>query len=85
LTYLLRTGTPDGQDLLGAFNFAFTAARLCTKKIRSDGGFRPGSDVDACCLGLAGQGIKEFDFDSWYDAESYKPHLALIWSVDENN
>ncbi|MDX1524190.1 MAG: 6-phosphofructokinase, partial [Anaerolineae bacterium] len=28
LTYLLRTGFPDGQDLLGATNFAILAARL---------------------------------------------------------
>ena len=28
LTYLLRTGPPDGQDLLGATNFAILAARL---------------------------------------------------------
>ena len=33
LTYLLRTGAPDGQDLLGAVNFAFTAATLVDQGI----------------------------------------------------
>jgi 6-phosphofructokinase len=32
LTYLLRTGSPDGQDLLGAANFALTAARLLSEE-----------------------------------------------------
>jgi 6-phosphofructokinase 1 len=86
LTYLLRTGTPDGQDLLGAFNFAFTAARLLhEEKYGRMAAFVQDQMWTHVDLGLAGQGIKEFDFDSWYDAESYKPHLALIWSVDENN
>ncbi len=85
LTYLLRTGTPDGQDLLGAFNFAFTAARLL-----HDGKFgrmtafiqnRMWTHVD---LNLAVQGVKKVDVDGWYDAENYKPRLTLIWSVEES-
>jgi 6-phosphofructokinase 1 len=85
LTYLLRTGLPDGQDLLGATNFAFIVARLL-----ADGKFgrmaafvqdKMWTDVD---ISLAGKKIKTVDLDTWYDSENYKPKLALIWS-DRNN
>ena len=83
LTYLLRTGPPDGQDLLGAANFALTAARL----LRDDGFGRMAAfiqdkmwtDVD---LGLAKQGVKTVDVDAWYDKDNYQPQLSLIWSVE---
>lgn len=83
LTYLLRTGPPDGQDLLGAANFALTAARL----LREDRFGRMAafvqnkmwSDVD---LGLAIEGVKTVDVDGWYDKDNYKPQLSLIWSVE---
>jgi 6-phosphofructokinase 1 len=82
LTYLLRTGLPDGQDLLGGVNFAFLAARLV-----KDGEFgrmtafvqeKMWTDVD---LQLAIEGVKEVNVDAWYDAENYKPKLSLIWSI----
>ncbi len=83
LTYLLRTGSPDGQDLLGAANFALTAASLL-----SDGIFgrmtafiheRMWCDVD---LALATEGVKTVDIETWYDAREYKPRMELIWSAD---
>jgi 6-phosphofructokinase len=83
LTYLLRTGSPDGQDLLGAANFALTAARLL-----ADGRYgrmtafvqeKMWTDVD---LQLATQGPKTVDVEAWYDSQNYKPKLELIWSVD---
>jgi 6-phosphofructokinase len=83
LTYLLRTGSPDGQDLLGAANFALTAARLL-----ADGKFgrmtafvqeKMWTDVD---LQLATKGPKTVDVEAWYDSQNYKPNLELIWSVD---
>jgi 6-phosphofructokinase len=83
LTYLLRTGSPDGQDLLGAANFALTASRLL-----EDGKYgrmtafiqnKMWTDVD---LKLATEGIKSVDLETWYDAQYYKPKLELIWSLD---
>jgi 6-phosphofructokinase 1 len=83
LTYLLRTGSPDGQDLLGAANFALTAARL----LREDRFGRMAAfvqnkmwtDVE---LGLAIEGVKTVDVGAWYDKDNYRPQLSLIWSVE---
>lgn len=83
LTYLLRTGSPDGQDLLGAANFAFTAARLLenglfgrmTAFIQRE----MWTHVD---LNFAAEEIKTVDVAAWYEAENYKPKLSLIWSTE---
>ncbi len=83
LTYLLRTGSPDGQDLLGAANFAMTAVHLL-----EDGNYgrmtafrqnKMWTDVD---LVEAIKGTKASHLDAWYDSQLYKPKLELIWSVD---
>jgi len=85
LTYLLRTGLPDGQDLLGATNFAFIAARLLAEgKYGRMAAFVQNemwTDVD---LRLAIEGVKTVDVDSWYEVENYKPKLSLIWSVQNS-
>lgn len=83
LTYLLRTGSPDGQDLLGAANFAMLAARLLHEgKYGRMAAFvqnKMWTDVD---LKVALEGVKTVDINQWYDAENYKPKLSLIWSVE---
>lgn len=82
LTYLLRTGAPDGQDLLGGINFAIIAANLLDKgefgRMTAFIQNKMWSHVD---LNLALQGVKTVDVQAWYDAENYKPKLSLIWSV----
>ncbi len=83
LTYLLRTGPPDGQDLLGAANFALSAAKLLkegrfgrmTAFIQNE----MWTDVD---LGLAKEGVKIVNIDALYNEEEYKPNLSLIWSAE---
>jgi 6-phosphofructokinase len=84
LTYLLRTGHPDGQDLLGATNFAIWAARLL-----KDGRFGRMTayqqrynltDVD---LQIVTQGVHGVDVDEMYNLEEYKPRVNLIWAVQE--
>jgi 6-phosphofructokinase len=82
LTYLLRTGEPDGQDLLGATNFAMLAARLVKEgKFGRMTAFRQEdtwTDVD---LSVVTQGVKSVDVDAWYDADNYQPKVSLIWSA----
>ncbi len=82
LTFLLRTGPPDGQDLLGAANFAFAAAHLLAEgKFGRMVAFRKEemwTDVD---LGLAKEGVKTVDVDSLYDVDTYQPRLSMIWSA----
>ncbi|NMC13281.1 MAG: 6-phosphofructokinase [Chloroflexi bacterium] len=83
LTYLLRTGSPDGQDLLGAANFALTAARLLREerygRMAAFIKEKMWTDVD---LSVAMQGVKTVDIDAWYDQENYKPKLSVIWSLE---
>jgi 6-phosphofructokinase len=83
LTYLLRTGSPDGQDLLGAANFALTAARLLDeRKFGRMTAFvqnKMWTDVD---LSVAMEGAKQLNLEAWYDQEDYKPRLELIWSAE---
>ncbi|HLE14747.1 MAG TPA: 6-phosphofructokinase [Anaerolineales bacterium] len=83
LTYLLRTGSPDGQDLLGATNFAFWAAHLLHEgrfgRMTAFVKDRMWTDVE---LNLAIQGNRQVDVASMYDAEQYKPNLSLIWSLE---
>jgi 6-phosphofructokinase len=82
LTYLLRTGMPDGQDLLGATNFAFRAVHLLTEgKFGRMTAFvrdQMWTDVD---LNLALQGSRLVDVPSMYDEQNYRPKLSLIWSM----
>ncbi len=85
LTYLLRTGSPDGQDLLGATNFAILAARLL-----KDGKFGRMTayhqryyltDVD---LNIVTQGVNGVDVDQMYDVDNYRPKVNLIWAAQED-
>lgn len=83
LTYLLRTGVPDGQDLLGAVNFAFTAAELVERGVYGRmAAFNQNAMWTHVDLNEAREGVKTVDVDAWYDRENYKPKLNLIWSVD---
>jgi 6-phosphofructokinase 1 len=83
LTFLLRTGSPDGQDLLGAANFALTAARLLNEekygRMAAFVQHEMWTDVD---LNLAAEGVKTVDVDAWYDKDNYRPQLSLIWSTE---
>jgi 6-phosphofructokinase 1 len=84
LTYLLRTGSPDGQDLLGAANFAIIATRLLEKgrfgRMAAFVQDKMWTDVD---INAATQGIKTVDVEAWYDEKIYKPKLSIIWSATE--
>jgi 6-phosphofructokinase 1 len=85
LTYLLRTGSPDGQDLLGAANFAMRAAQLLyegtygrmTALVKE----KMWTDVD---LNYVTTGVKTVDVDNWYDKENYRPTLSVIWSSEND-
>lgn len=83
LTYLLRTGSPDGQDLLGAANFALTSARLLRQerfgRMAAFVKDQMWTDVD---INVVQQGVKTVDVEAWYDQENYKPKLSVIWSLE---
>jgi len=82
LSYLLRTGTPDGQDLLGATNFAMLAARLVKEgKFGRMTAFQQQDTWTDVELNVVTQGVKPVDVEGWYDVEQYRPKVTLIWSA----
>lgn len=82
LTYLLRTGPPDGQDLLGGVNFALGASRLVQEekygRMMAFVQDKMWTDVD---LSIALEGVKTIDVGTWYDIENYQSKLSIIWSA----
>ena len=82
LTYLLRTGSPDGQDLLGATNFAILAARLLKAgKFGRMTAYHQRYNLTDVALNLVSEGVNGVDVDSMYDIDSYKPKVDLIWAA----
>jgi 6-phosphofructokinase len=84
LTYLLRTGPPDGQDLLGATNFAILASRLVKEEnFGTMVAYQQRYNLTHVDLGLVTEGINRVDIDLMYDAENYKPKVDLIWAAQD--
>jgi 6-phosphofructokinase 1 len=84
LTYLLRTGPPDGQDLLGATNFAIMAARLLREdKFGRMTAYQQRYNLTDVDLKVVTQGVNGVDIDEMYDVDKYKPKVNLIWAAQE--
>lgn len=82
LTYLMRTGTPDGQDMLGATNFGMMAAHLLRDGLYGRmTAFQRQHAWTHVDLKTAMHGEKTVDIDAWYDANGYKPTDGLIWAA----
>ncbi len=84
LTYLLRTGSPDGQDLLGATNFAILAARLLKAgKFGRMTAYQQRYNLTDVDLNIVTQGVNGVDVDKMYDADNYRPKVDLIWAAQQ--
>lgn len=84
LTYLLRTGPPDGQDLLGATNFAILAARLLHEgKFGRMTAYQQHYNLTDVELNLVTEGTHRVDVDEMYNVDEYKPNVNLIWAAQE--
>lgn len=84
LTYLLRTGSPDGQDLLGATNFAIRAARLLKEgKFGRMTAYQQRYNLTDVDLQVVTQGVHGVDVAEMYDPDDYKPKVNLIWAAQE--
>ncbi len=84
LTYLLRTGPPDGQDLLGATNFAILTARLLSEgKFGRMTAYQQRYNLTDVDLQVVTQGVNQVDVDEMYDIENYRPKVNLIWAAQE--
>jgi 6-phosphofructokinase 1 len=84
LTYLLRTGPPDGQDLLGATNFAILAACLLKEgKFGRMTAYQQRYNLTDVDLQIVTQGVNQVDVAEMYDADDYRPKVNLIWAAQE--
>jgi 6-phosphofructokinase 1 len=84
LTYLLRTGPPDGQDLLGATNFAILAVRLLKEgKFGRMTAYQQRYNLTDVELGVVTEGVHRVDVDEMYNVAEYKPKVNLIWAAQE--
>lgn len=84
LTYLLRTGSPDGQDLLGATNFAIRAARLLAQgKFGRMTAYQQRYNLTDVDLQVVTQGVNGVDVDTMYNVDEYKPKVDLIWATTD--
>jgi 6-phosphofructokinase len=85
LSYLLRTGPPDGQDMLGAMNFAILATRLVRdKKFGTMTAYQQRYNLTQVDLQLAAAGPNLVDVDLMYDVDNYRPKVDLIWAAQES-
>ena len=85
VTYLLRTGPPDGQDLLGATNFAILAVRLLKEgKFGRMTAYQQRYNLTDVDLKVVTKGAHRVDVDEMYDVKEYKPKVNLIWAALED-
>jgi 6-phosphofructokinase 1 len=84
LTYLLRTGPPDGQDLIGATNFAILATRLVKAgKFGRMVVYQQRYNLTDIDLNVVTQGVNAVDVAEMYDINEYRPKVNLIWAAQE--
>ncbi len=82
LSYLIRTGEPDGQDLLSAMSFAALAvdclARDQTGRLIA---YRQGGNYRDVPIELVTQPAAPIDLAAYYDSDSYSVKPGLLWAT----
>lgn len=82
LSYLIRTGEPDGQDLLGAMNFAMYAIRLFAQnKTGRLIAYRQGENYVDLPLGVVTEAAGNIKVADFYDAAEYCAKSEIIWAA----
>ncbi len=82
LSYLIRTGEPDGQDFLGAMNFGIMAVNLISQgKTGRMTAYRQRESyidmpIDAVCQGMGNVNVAEH-----YDEKAYTAKSSIIWAA----
>lgn len=81
LNYILRLGEPDGQDLLGAMNFAILAVKLIaagrTGRLVA---YRHGENYIDMPLEIVCERKGNINVAEYYDAETYKARPSILWA-----
>ena len=81
LSYLIRTGEPDGQDLLGAMNFAMHAIRLFAQGTTGRlVAYRQRENYVDLPLDVVTQPAGNIQVADYYDAAEYCPKPEIIWA-----
>jgi 6-phosphofructokinase 1 len=82
LSYLLRTGEPDGQDLLGAMNFAWKAINLLVEgKTGRLVAYHRGENYVDEPLDVVTQTAGGINLADYYEAKTYTPKPDILWAV----
>ena len=82
LSYLIRTGEPDGQDLLGAMNFARLAIKLFSEgKTGRLVAYRQKENYIDSPLDVVTQASGNARVMDYYDAEEYAVKPAIFWAA----
>jgi 6-phosphofructokinase 1 len=82
LSYLIRTGEPDGQDLLGAMNFAILSLNLFLQKQSNRlAAYRRGENYVDVSLEMVNEPLGNYDVRQYYDADKYVPNAGVIWAA----
>ena len=82
LSYLIRTGEPDGQDLLGAMNFATLATNLLTAgQTGRLIAYRQGANYVDLPLDVVTQPATYINITDHYDARLYTPKSSILWAA----
>jgi 6-phosphofructokinase 1 len=82
LSYLIRTGQPDGQDLLGAANFATLAINLLIQgKTCRLAAYRRGENYVDLPLEIVNQPESSVQAADMYDPITCNPKPDILWAV----
>jgi 6-phosphofructokinase 1 len=82
LSYLIRTGEPDGQDLLGALNFAVLAVQtLVEGQFGRLIAYRQNENYVSVPIDVVTQPATNIDLDRFYDAKNYQVKPGILWAT----
>jgi 6-phosphofructokinase 1 len=82
LSYLIRTGDPDGQDLLGAVNFATMAVNLLAEgKTGRLVAYRQRENYVDAPIDVVTQAVGNINVANFYDARTYCPKPGILWAA----
>lgn len=82
LSYLIRTGDPDGQDLLGAVNFARKAIDLVNEnKSGRMVAYHRGENYVDVPLQVVRQEGGNYSITEYYDEATYTAKPGILWSA----
>ncbi len=82
LSYLIRTGEPDGQDLLGAMNFAELAINLFAEgKTGRLVAYRQRENYVDAPIDVVTQGTTNIRALDYYNADEYSVEPGILWAA----